>query len=63
MGAEDMSYLLQARPGAFFFVGCALPGEPRPHHKPNFSLDEDALLVGASTFLELVEAHLLPSKA
>ena len=33
MGAEDMSYFLQAVPGAFFFVGAALPGEARPHHK------------------------------
>ena len=31
-GAEDFSYYLQPRPGAFFFVGAALPGEPRPHH-------------------------------
>ena len=40
MGAEDFSYFLQARPGAFFFIGCALPGETRPHHKSVFDFDE-----------------------
>ena len=32
-GAEDFSYFLNERPGVFFFVGAALPGELRPHHK------------------------------
>ena len=32
-GAEDFSYMLEQRPGTFFFVGAALPGELRPHHK------------------------------
>ena len=58
MGAEDFSYMLQSRTGAFFFVGCALPGEPRPHHKNVFDFDEDAMLVSASCFLALLEAHL-----
>jgi amidohydrolase len=58
MGAEDMSYFLNAVPGAFFFVGAALPGEPRPHHKSVFDFDEDAMLVGASVLVELVERTL-----
>jgi putative intracellular protease/amidase len=29
-GAEDFSYFLQQKPGAFFFVGCALPGQQTP---------------------------------
>lgn len=62
MGAEDFSYFLQQRPGAFFFVGCGLPGEQRPHHKSVFDLDEDVLLVSANVFVELVEGHLLPTR-
>ena len=31
MGAEDFSYFMLERPGCFIFVGCALPGELRPH--------------------------------
>eukprot|EP00047_Mylnosiga_fluctuans_P019761 m.85794 g.85794 ORF g.85794 m.85794 type:complete len:398 (+) comp8254_c0_seq1:87-1280(+) len=54
MGAEDFSYFLQARPGCFFFVGAALPGDPRPHHKSVFDFDEDAILLGASVFVQII---------
>jgi metal-dependent amidase/aminoacylase/carboxypeptidase family protein len=50
------------RPGAFFFVGGALPGELRPHHKSVFDVDEDCMLVGASVFVQLVH-DLLGTKA
>ncbi len=59
-GAEDFSYFLNEKPGAFFFVGCALPGDTRPHHKSVFDFDEDALMVSASCFLGIVEHYLLP---
>jgi amidohydrolase len=58
-GAEDFSYFLNEKPGAFFFVGCALPGETRPHHKSVFDFDETALMVSASCFLGIVEHYLL----
>lgn len=35
-------------------------GPSRPHHKSVFDFDEDALLVGASVFVELVEGMLAP---
>jgi len=54
MGAEDFSYFLQQRPGCFFFVGAALPGESRPHHKSVFDFDERALLVSASVFVQII---------
>ncbi len=60
-GAEDFSYFLQQKPGAFFFVGAALPGPLRPHHKSVFDLDEAALAVGASVFLQLIDDMLLPA--
>ena len=59
-GAEDFSYFLQQRPGCFFFVGAALPGQPlRPHHKSVFDFSEDAMLVGASVFVQLVNDLLV----
>lgn len=58
MGAEDFSYFLQQRPGCFFFVGGALPGEERPHHKSVFDFDERAMLVGASIYVQLIRALL-----
>ena len=54
MGAEDFSYFLQQRPGCFFFVGAALPGEPRPHHKSVFDFDEKAMPIAASILVQLV---------
>ena len=58
MGGEDFSYFLQQRPGAFFFVGSAPQDrEPLsvPHHCSHFDFDEDALLVGASVFIQVIE--------
>jgi amidohydrolase len=57
-GAEDFSYFLQQRPGAFFFVGAALPGELRPHHKSVFDFDEAALDVSAAVFVGLADLLL-----
>lgn len=34
------SYYLLCGEGCFYFVGAALPGEPRPHHKSVFDFDE-----------------------
>lgn len=50
MGAEDFSYFLQQRPGCFFFVGAALPGEMRPHHKSVFDFDEVRLHHACNNF-------------
>lgn len=55
MGAEDFSYFLQQKPGAFFFVGASLPGEVRPHHKSVFDFDERAMLIAASIFVQIVQ--------
>jgi metal-dependent amidase/aminoacylase/carboxypeptidase family protein len=68
---EDFSFYLQQRPGCFFFLGSAPRrggGEGRgggeeeeavvPHHVPTFDFDEDALLVGASIWVQLVEEIL-----
>jgi amidohydrolase len=60
MGAEDFSYFLQQRPGCFFFVGAALPGEMRPHHKSVFDFDERAMLIGASVFVQIIRDKLTP---
>ena len=52
--AEDFSFFLERRPGAFFFVGAGIPGPLRPHHKSVFDFDEKALGVTASVFVQLV---------
>jgi len=51
-GAEDFSYMLEERPGAYLFLGAG-PGAGLHHPKYNFN-DEVAPL-GASFFVQLVE--------
>jgi amidohydrolase len=66
MGGEDFSYFLERLPGCFFFVGSS-PGDAPPgsvpHHKSVFTIHEDALLVGASVFMQLVEDRLVTGVA
>ncbi len=62
MVGEDMSYYLQEIPGCFFFLGSAKAGHkvPVPHHSAHFDFDERALAVGASVFVEIIQALLPP---
>ena len=58
MGGEDFAYYLQKIPGCFFFVGSA-PNENElfetPHHCSHFNMDEEALLIGPSVYLNLID--------
>ena len=58
MGGEDFAYYLQKIPGCFFFVGSA-PNKQKlfetPHHCSHFTMDERALMVGPSIYLNLVD--------
>ena len=61
MGGEDFSYFAQEVPGCYFLVGSApLDREPMsvPHHCSHFDIDERALLVGASVFVQVIEDRL-----
>ena len=55
MGGEDMSYYLQKVPGCFLFVGSAPAGARVPHHCSHFDIEERALLVGSSIWVQLAE--------
>ena len=62
MGAEDFSYFLQKVPGCYFLVGSAPQDrEPLsvPHHCSHFDIDERALLIGSSVYLQLAESLLI----
>ncbi len=58
MGGEDFAYYLKEKPGCFFFVGSA-PNKNKlfetPHHCSHFTMDEKALLIGPSIYLNLVD--------
>ena len=55
MGAEDFSFMLQARPGAFIFVG---NGDTAGLHNPAYDFNDEAIPVGASYWVRLVETAL-----
>ena len=52
MGAEDFSYMLEARPGAYLFLG---QGEGAALHHSGFDFNDAVAPVGASFFARLVE--------
>ena len=52
MGSEDFSYMLEARPGAYLFMGIG-PGAGL--HHPAYDFNDEASPVGASFFARLVE--------
>jgi hippurate hydrolase len=55
MGAEDFSYMLEARPGAFIFCG---NGDSAGLHHPAYNFNDDAILYGTSFWIKLVENTL-----
>lgn len=57
MGAEDFAYYLQKISGCFFFIGSTPQGKELmsvPHHCSHFDIDERALLIGTSMFVQLI---------
>ncbi|SEN06895.1 hippurate hydrolase [Pseudorhodobacter antarcticus] len=52
MGSEDFSYMLDARPGAYLFMGI---GDGAGLHHAAYNFNDDAAPVGASFFARLVE--------
>jgi amidohydrolase len=64
MGAEDMSFFLNAAPGCFIFVGSANHerGLDHPHHGPLFDFDEAALPIGVEVHCRLALAYLASSQ-
>ena len=55
MGSEDFADMLQAVPGAYFWVG---HDGSVPVHNPAFTLDDKILPVGASMFARIIETRL-----
>jgi len=55
MGAEDFAYMLEARPGAFIFIG---NGDSAGLHHPAYNFNDDAIIYGSSYWIKLVETQL-----
>jgi amidohydrolase len=58
MGGEDFAYMLQKRPGSFVRLGTGRgPDTPLVHH-PRYDFDDEALPIGASFWVKLVETAM-----
>src|SRR6201991_2033706 len=55
MGAEDFSFMLEARPGAFIFCG---NGDSAGLHHPAYNFNDEAIVYGTSYWIKLVENTL-----
>ncbi|MCC6611996.1 MAG: amidohydrolase [Anaerolineae bacterium] len=62
MGAEDVGFFMNEVPGMYFFVGAADQTAEAyyGHHHPRFSIDENALPLGAALLASAVAAYVLP---
>jgi hippurate hydrolase len=55
MGGEDFSYMLEARPGAFIFIG---NGDSAGLHNPAYDFNDEIIPAGSSYWARLVETAL-----
>ena len=55
MGGEDFSYMLEARPGAFIFIG---NGDTANLHHPAYDFNDEAIPHGVSYWVRLAETAL-----
>ena len=55
MGAEDFSYMLESRPGAYILVG---NGDTPMCHHPQYNFDDEAIPAGCSYWATLVETAM-----
>jgi amidohydrolase len=55
MGAEDFSFMLHERPGAYIFLG---NGDTADWHHPAYNFDDNAIPFGASWYAGMVEARM-----
>jgi amidohydrolase len=60
MGSEDFADMLQAVPGAYFWLG---HDGSVPVHNPGYTLDDKILPIGASMFARIVETRLPATSA
>jgi hippurate hydrolase len=55
MGGEDFAFMLEARPGAFIYIG---QGDTQYLHHPEYDFNDDIIPIGCSYWAKLVETAL-----
>lgn len=56
--SEDFSYMLQARKGAYLWLGQARQGSARPLHHPEYDFNDDIIVTGLNWYVALTERLL-----
>ena len=57
--SEDFSFFAQEVPGLYVMIGASKePDSAAPNHSPDFLLDEDSLLIGVRTLLNLTLGYM-----
>ena len=62
MGSEDFTYMLQACPGCYFFLGTSSASNAVSLHHPAYDFNDDILPIGAGFWTQLTEAFLAMDK-
>jgi len=63
MASDDMSLFLEHRPGCYFRVGIGPKNGPsKPHHAPEFEMNEAGLPVGLRVALNVMLNALAPPR-
>jgi amidohydrolase len=55
LGGEDFSYMLEARPGAFIFIG---QGDTANLHNPAYDFNDEIIPIGCSYWARLIETAM-----
>ena len=58
MASEDFAYMLQARPGAYIFIGNGAGEGSCMLHNPRYDFNDEILTLGAAYWTALVEQEL-----
>jgi hippurate hydrolase len=58
MGSEDFSFMLEAKPGCYVWLGAGRGPETPNIHSPQYDFNDDALAIGASYWVTLAEQQL-----
>lgn len=58
MAAEDFAFMLQKKPGCYFWLGAKRAGQNPGLHSPYFDFNDEILATGARFWVELVKSEL-----
>lgn len=61
MAAEDFAFMLQERPGCYFWLGSRRDGNNPGLHSPYFDFNDAILPIGANFWIKLVKTALAPA--